>query len=112
MEKLKIIGVYGYEVLDSRGNPTVCAKVVLSDMSCGLAIAPSGASTGMFEAHEKRDGDKNRYLGKGVKKAANVFAEVNPDVEVKMYPDSRHDIFHDNFKDFVMTDICEWLNEH
>ena len=51
-------------------------------------------------------------FGKGVKKAANVFAEVNPDVEVKMYPDSRHDIFHDNFKDFVMTDICEWLNEH
>mgnify|MGYP003297483506 CR=1 FL=1 len=51
-------------------------------------------------------------FGKGVKKAANVFAEVNPDVEVKMYPDSRHDIFHDNFKDFVMTDICEWLNKH
>ncbi|MBQ3058326.1 MAG: phosphopyruvate hydratase [Clostridia bacterium] len=71
MEKLKIIGVYGYEVLDSRGNPTVAAKVVLSDMSSGFAIAPSGASTGMFEAHEKRDGDKNRYFGKGVKGAVD-----------------------------------------
>ena len=69
MEKIKIIGVYGYEVLYSRGNPTVAAKVVLSDMSSGFAISPSGASTGMFEAHEKRDGDKNRYFGKGVKSA-------------------------------------------
>lgn len=69
MEKIKIIGVYGYELLDSRGNPTVAAKVVLSDMSSGFAISPSGASTGMFEAHEKRDGDKNRYFGKGVKGA-------------------------------------------
>ncbi len=69
MEKIRIIGVYGYEVLDSRGNPTVAAKVVLSDMSSGFAISPSGASTGMFEAHEKRDGDKNRYFGKGVKDA-------------------------------------------
>ena len=69
MEKIKITGVYGYEVLDSRGNPTVAAKVVLSDMSSGFAISPSGASTGMFEAHEKRDGDKNRYFGKGVKGA-------------------------------------------
>lgn len=77
MEKLKIIGVYGYEVLDSRGNPTVCAKVVLSDMSCGLAIAPSGASTGMFEAHEKRDGDKSRYMGKGVRDAvASINGEI------------------------------------
>lgn len=78
MEKLKIIGVYGYEVLDSRGNPTVCAKVVLSDMSCGLAIAPSGASTGMFEAHEKRDGDKSRYMGKGVRDAvASINGEIS-----------------------------------
>ena len=69
MEKIKITGVYGYEVLDSRGNPTVAAKVVLSDMSSGFAISPSGASTGMFEAHEKRDSDKNRYFGKGVKGA-------------------------------------------
>lgn len=71
MEKNKIIGVYGYELLDSRGNPTVAAKVVLSDMSSGFAISPSGASTGMFEAHEKRDGDKNRYFGKGVKGAVD-----------------------------------------
>lgn len=77
MEKLKITNVYGYEVLDSRGNPTVAAKVVLSDMSCGFAIAPSGASTGMFEAHEKRDGDKTRYMGKGVK---NAVESINGEI--------------------------------
>ncbi len=71
MEKLKITNVYGYEVLDSRGNPTVAAKVVLNDGACGFAISPSGASTGMFEAHEKRDGDKQRYMGKGVKNAVD-----------------------------------------
>ena len=77
MEKLKITNVYGYEVLDSRGNPTVAAKVVLSDNSCGFAIAPSGASTGMFEAHEKRDGDKTRYMGKGVK---NAVESINGEI--------------------------------
>lgn len=69
MELLKIIKVEGFEVLDSRGNPTVAAKVTLNNGSCGFAISPSGASTGKFEAHEKRDGDKKRYLGKGVKEA-------------------------------------------
>ncbi len=77
MEKLKITNVYGYEVLDSRGNPTVAAKVVLSDNSCGFAISPSGASTGMFEAHEKRDGDKSRYMGKGVK---NAVESINGEI--------------------------------
>ncbi len=77
MEKLKITNIYGYEVLDSRGNPTVAAKVVLSDMSSGFAIAPSGASTGMFEAHEKRDGDKTRYFGKGVK---NAVESINGEI--------------------------------
>ena len=77
MEKIKIICVKGYEVLDSRGNPTVAAKVVLSDQSSGFAISPSGASTGMFEAHEKRDGDKNRYFGKGVK---NAVESINTEI--------------------------------
>ena len=62
----EIIHVHGREVLDSRGNPTVEAVVVLDDGSSGQAIVPSGASTGENEAVELRDGDKKRYLGKGV----------------------------------------------
>ena len=69
--------VSGLEVLDSRGNPTVEAEVVLASGARGRAIAPSGASTGSREAHELRDGDKKRYLGKGVTKAvANVNGEI------------------------------------
>lgn len=64
-----INSVKGYQVLDSRGNPTVAVKVCLTDGSCGFAISPSGASTGMYEAHELRDGVSDRYLGRGVKKA-------------------------------------------
>ncbi|WP_346839390.1 phosphopyruvate hydratase [Microbulbifer sp. SAOS-129_SWC] len=65
----KIVAVKAYEVLDSRGNPTVEADVILEDGSKGTACAPSGASTGSREALELRDGDKSRYLGKGVLKA-------------------------------------------
>ncbi len=66
-----IIDVYGREILDSRGNPTVEVEVVLDDGSMGVAMVPSGASTGAFEAVELRDGDKSRYLGKGVLTAVN-----------------------------------------
>jgi enolase len=62
----EIIDVYGREVLDSRGNPTVEVEVTLIDGTQGRAIVPSGASTGQFEAVELRDGDKSRYMGKGV----------------------------------------------
>lgn len=72
----KITGVKGLEVLDSRGNPTVLAQVVLSDGSNGVAIAPSGASTGAYEACELRDGDENRYGGKGVLNAVNNINEI------------------------------------
>ena len=73
MNSSTIQKVIGREILDSRGNPTVEAEVVLSDGSLGRGCAPSGASTGKFEALELRDGDKGRYLGKGVTKAvANV----------------------------------------
>ncbi|AWF80477.1 phosphopyruvate hydratase [Microbulbifer sp. A4B17] len=65
----KIVAVKAFEVLDSRGNPTVEADVILEDGSIGSACAPSGASTGSREALELRDGDKSRYLGKGVLKA-------------------------------------------
>lgn len=71
MEYLKIVKVIGREILDSRGNPTVEAQVTLADGTIATGTAPSGASTGEFEALELRDGDKKRYLGKGVQKAVN-----------------------------------------
>ena len=74
MEKIKKI--HAREILDSRGNPTVECDVVLEDGSFGRAAVPSGASTGIHEALELRDGDKNRYLGKGVKKAIQNINEL------------------------------------
>ena len=75
MSKIKL--VHGREILDSRGNPTVSVDVVLESGAKGVAMVPSGASTGSREALELRDGDKNRYLGKGVLKAvANVNSEL------------------------------------
>ncbi len=72
-----IAHIHAREVLDSRGNPTVEAEVILGSGSHGRAIVPSGASTGEHEAVELRDGDKQRYLGKGVLKAvANVNGEI------------------------------------
>lgn len=67
----KIVDIKAFEVLDSRGNPTVMAEVILADGSVGSACAPSGASTGSREALELRDGDKSRYMGKGVLKAVD-----------------------------------------
>lgn len=71
-----ITAVVAREILDSRGNPTVEVEVLLDDDSFGRAAVPSGASTGAFEAHESRDGDKNRYLGKGVQNAVKAVVEV------------------------------------
>lgn len=77
MEKLEIVKVIGREILDSRGNPTVEAEVYLADGTMARGAAPSGASTGEFEALELRDGDKNRYLGKGVQKAVeNINSKI------------------------------------
>lgn len=74
--------VYAREVLDSRGNPTVEVEVVLESGTMGRAMVPSGASTGAFEAVELRDGDKTRYLGKGVTQAvANVNEIIAPELE-------------------------------
>ncbi len=73
----KIVDIKGREVLDSRGNPTVEADVILDNGIVGSACAPSGASTGSREALELRDGDKSRYLGKGVLKAvANINGPI------------------------------------
>jgi len=75
---MKIQKINAREVLDSRGNPTVEADVTLTNGIIGRAIVPSGASTGQREALELRDGDKNRYLGKGVLKAVNfINTEIN-----------------------------------
>lgn len=73
MKDLEIVKVYGREILDSRGNPTVEAEVWLADGSMGRGIAPSGASTGEFEALELRDGDEKRYMGRGVQKAVGAL---------------------------------------
>ena len=80
MNFLKIEKVIGREILDSRGNPTVEAEVTLVDGTVGRGTAPSGASTGEFEALELRDGDKGRYLGKGVEKAVSNINTVINDV--------------------------------
>ena len=69
----EIVKVIGREIMDSRGNPTVEADVYLADGSWGRAAAPSGASTGTREALELRDGDKARYLGKGVLNAVGFI---------------------------------------
>ncbi|MEY4961500.1 MAG: phosphopyruvate hydratase [Actinomycetota bacterium] len=71
-----ITAVGAREILDSRGNPTIEVEVLLSDDSFGRAAVPSGASTGAFEAHESRDGDKSRYLGKGVQHAVKAVVET------------------------------------
>ena len=76
-QMLEIVDVLGREIIDSRGNPTVEVEVVLDDGTMGRAAVPSGASTGVHEACELRDGDKGRYLGKGVLKAVeNVNTEI------------------------------------
>ena len=76
---MQIVQVTGREILDSRGNPTIEAEVILDSGFVGTAAVPSGASTGENEALELRDGDPNRYLGKGVLKAvANINEKIAP----------------------------------
>ena len=85
-----IDAVHARQVIDSRGNPTVEAEVLLTDGSLGRAIVPSGASTGEFEAVELRDGDKSRYLGKGVTKAVdNVIDVIGPELQGLVATDQR-----------------------
>ncbi|HNR68781.1 MAG TPA: phosphopyruvate hydratase [bacterium] len=79
-----IIDVFAREILDSRGNPTVEVDVILEDGSMGRAAVPSGASTGEHEAVELRDGDKGRYLGKGVQKAVNNVNEIIADEIIEL----------------------------
>ena len=82
----QIIDIHAREILDSRGNPTVEVEVTLASGFVGRAAVPSGASTGENEALELRDGDKDRYLGKGVLKAVdNVNNIVNARLKVKTF---------------------------
>lgn len=95
----QIIDIKAREVLDSRGNPTVEAEVYLEDGSFGSAIVPSGASTGVFEACELRDGDKSRFLGKGVLKAVeNVNSKIAEEL-IGM------DAFNQREIDYAMIDL-------
>ena len=74
----EIVDIYAREILDSRGNPTLEAEITLQSGAFGRAAVPSGASTGAREALELRDGDKSRYMGKGVTKAVNnVNTEIS-----------------------------------
>lgn len=90
MAYLQIVQVLGREVLDSRGNPTVEAEVYLEDGTVGRGVAPSGASTGEFEALELRDGDKKRYDGKGVEKAVDY---VNNEIDELLFGMDASDIY-------------------
>ncbi len=92
MTILKITHIIGREVLDSRGNPTVEVDVTLNDGTVGSAMVPSGASTGKHEAVELRDGDKNRYLGRGVQTAVNNVNTLITDHLVGMNANNQADI--------------------
>ena len=86
-----IEGIGAREILDSRGNPTVEVEVVLEDGTAARASVPSGASTGAFEAVERRDGDKGRYLGKGVQDAVDAVVEqIAPELIGEEADDQRY----------------------
>ena len=87
-----IIDVFGREILDSRGNPTVEVEVILDDGAMGRAAVPSGASTGAFEAVELRDGDSERYLGKGTLKAVSHVNENIADALIGMEAEDQREI--------------------
>jgi enolase len=96
-----IKSIFGYEVLDSRGYPTVACIVKSTNGHCGKAMVPSGASTGEREALELRDGDKNRYMGKGVLKAVN---NLNKIIAPKLIA-KKFDITDQNKIDKFMIDL-------
>ncbi|MBT8431185.1 MAG: phosphopyruvate hydratase, partial [Altererythrobacter sp.] len=94
-----IIDLHGREILDSRGNPTVEVDVLLEDGSFGRAAVPSGASTGAHEAVELRDGDTDRYLGKGVLKAVDAVNTEIADTILGLDAEDQRDI------DFAMIEL-------
>ena len=94
-----IVDILAREILDSRGNPTVEVEVLTEDGAFGRAAVPSGASTGMYEAVELRDGDKERYLGKGVQKACENIEEVIAEHLIG------EDVFEQRYLDQIMIDL-------
>ena len=88
----KIKNVFGYEILDSRGNPTVCVELTLDNGIKGVASVPSGASTGVHEALELRDNDKSRYNGKGVLKAISNINGPIRDLILGMNPTNQKEL--------------------
>ena len=94
-----ILDIHAREILDSRGNPTVEVDVLLEDGSFGRAAVPSGASTGAYEAVEKRDGDKSRYMGKGVLQAVDAVNGQISDALIDLDAEDQEDI------DAVMIDL-------
>src|SRR5690625_4103960 len=100
-----ITDVYAREVLDSRGNPTVEVEVLTESGAVGAALVPSGASTGEYEAVELRDGDKDRYLGKGVLKAVeNVNEKIGPEL-------IGIDVTRQNIIDAIMIELDDTPNK-
>ncbi len=100
-----IIDIHAREILDSRGNPTVEVDVLLEDGSFGRAAVPSGASTGAYEAAEKRDGDKSRYMGKGVLQAVAAVNGPISEVLIDLDAEDQEDI------DAVMIDLDGTANK-
>jgi enolase len=94
-----IIDILAREILDSRGNPTVEVEVLTEEGAFGRAAVPSGASTGMYEAVELRDGEKERYLGKGVQKACDNIEEIIADHIIG------EDVFDQRYLDQIMIDL-------
>ena len=110
MNYLEIESVVGREILDSRGNPTVEAEITLADGTVARGCAPSGASTGEFEALELRDGDKGRYLGKGVTKAVENINTVIADAVVGM--DASDIYFHIRLPQPGFRGIRRWKRSY
>ena len=102
---MKIVNIKGREILDSRGNPTVEVDVILENGIIGRAAVPSGASTGVREALELRDKDKNRFLGKGVLTAVEHVNTVIKDAIVGM------DVFNQEEIDHKMIDLDNTENK-
>ncbi len=100
-----IIDILAREILDSRGNPTVEVEVLTEEGAFGRAAVPSGASTGMYEAVELRDGEKERYLGKGVQKACDNIEEIIADHIIG------EDVFDQRYLDQIMLDLDGTTNK-
>ena len=105
-----ILDVYAREVLDSRGNPTIEVEVITEAGGFGRAMVPSGASTGEYEAVELRDGDKSRYLGKGVSKAVDNVNEVIAEEIEDPFGTDANDLPTDVIYETIKENLNEILN--